>query len=171
MTLHDTATRLWKHLPHEERLAAAKAFFAETPAELAGVALGALAKARHMRPQAARKLPPDAQARVLASVLDPGEPLAQGLLVALHLAERRPLLAAFLDALGLPHEGGLLKEEADAAPPVGEEKARGAVASLSSFPPGQVLTYLNTLWLQDRERWAALEHAADWLPAQPGAPA
>ena len=41
MTLHDTATRLWKHLPHEERLAAAKAFFAGTPAELSGVALGA----------------------------------------------------------------------------------------------------------------------------------
>ncbi|MGE5126075.1 MAG: hypothetical protein ACM3PV_07275 [Betaproteobacteria bacterium] len=163
MTLHATATRLWKHLPPEERLAAANAFFAETPGELAGVALGALAKARHMRPQAARKLPPDAQARILASVLDPGEPLAQGLLVALHLAERRPLLAAFLDALGLPHEGGLLKEEADALPPVTEETARSAVSALSSFPPAQVLTYLNALWLQDRERWAGLERAGDWL--------
>ncbi len=164
MMLHATATRLWKHLPHDERLAAASAFFAETPPELAGVALGALANARHMRPQAARRLPPEAQARILASVLDPGEPLAQGLLVALHLAGRRPLLAAFLDALGLPHEGGLLKEEADSAPPVSEAAARGAVASLSSFPSGHVRTYLNTLWLQDPERWAALEHAGEWLP-------
>lgn len=167
MTLHPTATRLWKHLPHEERLAAASAFFAETPAELAGVALGALAKARHMRPQAARRLPPEAQARILASVLDPGEPLAQGLLVSLHLADRRPLLAAFLDALGLPHEGGLLKEEADSAPPVTEDKARGAVAALSSFPLAHVRTYLNALWLQDHERWGALEHAGDWLPESP----
>ncbi len=162
--LHATATRLWKHLPHEDRLAAANAFFAETPSELAGIALGALATARHMRPQAARRLPPEAQARILASVLDPGEPLAQGLLVALHLAGRRPLLAAFLDALGLPHEGGLLKEEADSAPPVGEEAARSAVATLSSVPASQVRAYLNTLWLQDPERWAALARAGEWLP-------
>ncbi len=165
MTLHATASRLWKHLPPEERLAATNAFFKETPAELAGIALGALVKARHMRPQAARRLPPDAQARILASVLDPGEPLAQGLLVALHLAERRPLLAVFLDALGLPHEGGLLKEEADQAPPATEEAARSAIAALSSFPAHQVLTYVNTLWLQDPERWNALEHAGDWIPA------
>ena len=163
MTLHTTATRLWKHLPPDERLAATTAFVKESPAELAGVALGALVKARHMRPQAARKLPPEAQARILASVLDPGEPLAQGLLVSLHLAERRALLAAFLDALGLPHEGGLLKEEADQAPPVSEAAARQAIAALTAFPPEQVRTYVNTLWLQDPERWAVLENAGDWI--------
>jgi len=168
MTLHPTATRLWKHLPQDERLRAANAFFTNTPAELGAMALGTLAKARHMRPQAARKLPPEAQSRILASTLDPGEPLAQGLLVALHLAERRSLLAAFLDALGLPHEEGLLKEEAETAPPLTEETARRAVAALSSFPREQVLTYLNTLLLQDAERWAALEHAAEWVEA--GAP-
>jgi hypothetical protein len=164
MTLHATATRLWKHLPPEERLAATQAFFKETPPELAGVALGALVKARHMRPQAARKLPADAQARILASVLDPGEPLAQGLLVALHLGERRPLLAAFLDELGLPHEGGLLKEEADQLPPVSEERARAAIAALGAYPTPQVRTYLNTLWIQDPERWSALAQAGDWIP-------
>jgi hypothetical protein len=164
MMLHDTATRLWKHLPPDERLAASQAFFKETPPELAGIALGAVVKARHMRPQAARKLPAEAQARILASVLDPGEPLAQGLLVALHLGERRPLLAAFLDALGLPHEGGLLKEEADQAPPVTADAARAAVGALGSHPPTHVRTYLNTLWLQDPERWAALEQAGDWIP-------
>lgn len=162
-TLHATATRIWKHLPPEDRLAATTAFFKEMPTELAGIALGAVVKARRMRPQAARKLPPDAQARILASVLDPGEPLAQGLLVSLHLAERRPLLAAFLDALSLPHEGGLLKEEADQAPPPSEEAARNAIAALGAFPPAHVRTYVNTLLLQDPERWAALEHAGEWI--------
>jgi len=156
MAFHPTATRLWKHFPPEERLAAATAFFAEPPPELAGTALGALVKARHLRPQAARALAPDAQARILATVLDPGEPLAQGLLVSLHLAHRRPLLGAFLDALSLPHENGVLKEEADSAEPVSPEKARAAVAALASFPAGQVRTYLNTLWLQDPDRWKAL---------------
>jgi hypothetical protein len=163
MALHTTATRLWKNLLPEERLAAATAFFAEPPPELAGAAVGALVKARHLRPQAARSLAPDAQARILATVLDPGEPLSQGLLVSLHLGHRRALLGAFLDALSLPHEDGVLKEEADAAPPATPEKAKAAVGALVSFPAGEVRTYLNTLWLQDPERWGALEDADDWL--------
>lgn len=157
MPFQTTATRLWKSLTPDERLRASAAFFAEPPPELAGTAVGALVKARHLRPQAARSLPPDAQARILATVLDPGEPLAQGLLVGLHLAERRPLLGAFLDALRLPHEDGILKEEADAAPPVDEAVARAALRALASFSPDEVRTYLNTLWLQDPERWQALE--------------
>lgn len=165
MAFHSTATRLWKGLAPEERLRATSAFFAEPPPELAGAALSALVKARHLRPQAARSLAPEAQARILATVLDPGEPLAQGLLVSLHLAARRPLLGAFLDALSLPHADGILKEEADDAPPVSEEQARAALATLGSFPPAEVRTYLNTLWLQDPDRWHALEAAAVTLPA------
>ena len=164
MPLLATATRVWKHLPPQDRLTAASSFFSEVPAELAGVALGALAKARKMRPQAARRLPIDAQARILATVLEPGEPLAQGLLVALHLADRRPLLAAFLDALKLPHEDGVIKEDAEGGPITAAE-ASIALQALASFPREQVLTYLNTLWLQDNERWAALEAAAEEVPA------
>ena len=33
----------------------------------------------------------------------------------------------------------------------------------------EVRTYLNTLWLQDPERWGALEGASDWLPYASGA--
>ena len=159
MTFHETATRLWKSLPPEDRLLAAAAFFRDPSPELAGSALSALVKARRMRPQAARALAPEAQARILATVLDPGESLAQGLLVDLHLGERRPLLGAFLDALGLPHEDGVLTEEADSAEPASVETARKAVAALGAFPRDQVETYLNTLWLQDEERWAALPEA------------
>jgi hypothetical protein len=43
------------------------------------------------------------------------------------------------------------------------EKARQAVEALVSFPRAQVLTYVNTLVLQDPERWAALAHAEEWL--------
>jgi hypothetical protein len=156
MPFQSTATRLWKHLPPEERRLAATAFFREPPQELAGSALEALVKARHLRPQAARALPQDAQARILASVHEPGEPLAQGLLVALHLGERRPLLTAFLDALGLPHENGVLSEDKDDGAPVSEDRLSAARRALESFPAAQVETYFNTLWLQDPERWAAL---------------
>lgn len=156
MQFHETSSRLWKSLPREERLLAAHAFFQEPSPDLYGSALGALAQARNMRPQAARALDPEAQARILATVLDPGESLAQGLLVALHLAERRTLLAAFLDALELPHEDGILTDEADAAPAPTAEAAGAAVEALGEFPAEQVRAYLNTLWLQDPERWATL---------------
>jgi hypothetical protein len=156
MAFHDSSTRLWKSLPREERLLAASAFFREPSPDLFGSALGVLAKARRMRPQAARALAPDAQARILATVIEPGESLAQGLLVSLHLGERRPLLGAFLDALALPHEDGVLTEEAESSAPASEEATRGAVRALASFPRDQVQTYLNTLWLQDPDRWGAL---------------
>jgi hypothetical protein len=164
-----TATRLWKRLTPQERLAAAARFWDEPPQEVLGSALAAIVKARGLRPQVARSLPAEARARALASVLDPGEPLAGSLLVALHLGERRALLAAFLDALGLPHENGILTEEADRRPPPAEDAARRAVgALLASFPARDLGVYLNTLWLQDPERWAALEGASGALPPHAG---
>jgi hypothetical protein len=169
MAFHETATRLWKALPHEERLRGAVAFFRDPSPDLVGSALATIVKARHMRPQAARTLTPEAQGRIIATVLEPGESLAQGLLVSLHLAERRPLLAAFLDALALPHEDGLLTEEAESAAPPSVESAKRAVRALSPYPRGQVEAYLNTLWLQDPERWSALPIALE--EADPERPA
>ena len=124
MSLEPTSVRIWKRLSPADRLAAAGALWAQPPTEVLGAALGVIVKARHLRPQAARALKPEEQARILASVLDPGEPVSSALLVTLHLAARRPLLVTFLDAVGLPHEDGVLKEEADALPPLGEAKAR-----------------------------------------------
>jgi hypothetical protein len=157
-----TAARLWKKLSRDERSSAAASFWKETPPEVAGPALAAVVQARHMRPQVARSLPPDEQARALASVLNLGEPVAASLLVALHLGERRPMLATFLDAAGLPHENGVLKDDAgDEAIP--ESAARKGVDALraAGHAPEQVRTYLNTLWLQDPDRWTALEALPD----------
>ena len=137
MAFHATATRLWKSLTPDERLRAAAVFFAEPPPELIGAAIGALVKARHLRPQAARALAPDAQARILATVLDPGEPVAQGLLVGLHLAERRPLLGAFLDALKLaargrhPEGGGRRRAPGERG---GRARGRGRALRVSRRP-------------------------------------
>ena len=161
MLFEDTAARLWKRLPREERLAAANAFWAESPSETVGAALAAVVKARHMRPQVARSLPPAEQARVLASVADLGEPLAASLLVALHLGERRALLATFLDAAGLPHENGLLKDEGEMAPLDPSAVRAGLEALREKYSPQEVRTYLNTLWLQDPDRWMALADLPD----------
>lgn len=165
MGLEPTATRIWKRLTPAEKLAATTEFWREPPVELLGGALGAIVKARKLRPQVARSLSAEEKARALAGVLDPGETVAASLLVALHLGQRRPLLRAFLDAVGLAHEDGILKEEADQElAPVGEAAARAGVAALArAFPRHEVETYLNTLWHQDPERWAALEKSPEWL--------
>jgi hypothetical protein len=165
MAFETTAVRLWKRLTPAERQAAAEAFWKEPAQEVLGSALGVLIKARHMRPQAARALPPDAQARILATVLDPGEGVAAALLVSLHLSSRRPILTAFLDAVGLPHENGVLKDEGAAAEaPLSADAARAGVRRLAeSFPRNEVETYLNTLWLQDPDRWGVLADNPSWL--------
>jgi hypothetical protein len=155
MRFERTATRLWKRLGREDRVAAATAFWRDTPQEVAGTALAAIVRARHLRPQVARSLDEEEKARSLAAVLDPGETVASALLVALHLGARRSMLATFLDAAGLPHEDGILKDDDTA--PLSEAAARAGVQALAaSYPRPDVETYLNTLWLQDPERWDAL---------------
>jgi len=162
--LETTATRLWKRLSREERLGAARHFFQEPPQELLGSALGAIIKVRKLRPQVARALPPEEQARTLAVVSDPGEPLAASLLVALHLGERRAMLSTFLDAVGLAHEDGLLKDDEELSAPLSEEAAKKGVAALAAaFPKPWLELYLNVLWMQDPQRWAVLEQGPEWL--------
>ena len=73
------------------------------------------------------------------------------------------MLATFLDAAGLPHENGVLKDDDAGEEAVGEDAARKGVAALraAGHSAEQVRTYLNTLWLQDPERWKSLEGLAD----------
>jgi hypothetical protein len=163
MRFEPTASRIWRGLAREERRLAAAAFMKDPVPELYAAALGAIVRQRRMRPQAARAMPLDEQASALAGILDPGEPLAGSLLVALHLAERRPLLGAFLDAIGLPHEDGVMKEEADTKPLDPERVAAAARQLAERFPPEQVATYFSVLRLQDPERWSVLERAAEGL--------
>lgn len=164
MKLETSATRVWKRLGREDRLAAARHFWASPPQDSLGAALNTVARTLHMRPQSARTLDDERKAAAIASVADPGEPLASSLLVSLHLGDRRPLLAAFLDAAGLVHDNGLLADEP--AAPIEEGAARRGYEALSrSFPPEQVRTYLNTLWLQDPERWGVLERVLADAPS------
>jgi hypothetical protein len=155
-----SAGRIWRRLGRDERLAAARHFWSDPASEAVGLADTAIVKVLHVRPQAVRTLGAERKAAALASVGDPSELLAASLLVALHLGERRALLAAFLDAAGLPHDQGLLAEDASAGPVPEDAARRGVEAVRAAFPLDQVRTYLNTLWLQDHDRWEALERAA-----------
>jgi hypothetical protein len=64
-------------------------------------------------------------------------------------------MGAFLDALGIQHEDGLIANEN--VEPAGAEKVRAAAAELGrSYPAEDVALYLSTLMWQDPDAWAPL---------------
>jgi hypothetical protein len=161
MPFETSAHRLWKTLGREERLEAARAFW-ERPSETAAIAAAReIVGILKVRPQAFGKVPLEQRVRAVAGLASPPEVLAEALILALHMEKRRELLGAFLDALGIAHEEGLIAEDAVFDPPT-PERARAALAALSGrFGEAAIRVYWNALWLQDRERWGALEGALE----------
>jgi hypothetical protein len=97
----------------------------------------------------------DRKARHLATLGSVPDSVAARALIVYHLAEQRPMMSAFLDALGIEHEDGLIKEES-VKPDAG--KIGSAVAQLGQqFPAEDVRLYLTTLLSQDPETWGALQ--------------
>ena len=77
------------------------------------------------------------------------------LLVSYHLAHQRPMMAAFLDALGIAHDNGLITEDPKGADSAEQVKRRPRRASGRVSGRGRRL-YFETLLLQDPDTWAAL---------------
>lgn len=161
MPFETTTHRLWRTLSREDRLDAARAFWRRPPEEAALAAAREIVQILKVRPQAFHKVPLEQRVRAVAGLASPPEALAEALLVALHVESRRELLGAFLDGLGVAHEEGMIAEDAEFQPP-SEAAVRAAAATLAErFGPDRLRVYWNTLWLQDRERWAALETVAE----------
>jgi hypothetical protein len=150
-----TPSRLWKQMTAEQRLRAASALWRDDQATNDQMHAALLiAKQMKFRPKTVAGLADDRKARYLASVLDLPEDLAARMLVLYHVTEQRPMMGAFLDALGIAHENGLIQQE-DVKPDAA--KVATAAAELASkFPPGDVQLYLNTLLSQDPDTWDAL---------------
>ena len=162
-----TPSRLWKQMTAEQRLRAASALWGD--GEATGEQMQAallIAKQMKFRPKTVSGLDVDRKARYLASVADLPDELAGRLLVLYHLAEQRPMMGAFLDALGIPHENGLIQD--DAVTP-DTAKITAAVAAIAREYPGHdVSLYLNTLLSQDPESWAVLEGVPEVGASPPG---
>lgn len=156
--------KLWKRIPLERRTEAATAFWQddEESVEQQAEALLALASHYRFRPKTVRSLPLDKKVRYLASLPALSDVVAGRVLVAFHLATKRPMLSAFLDALGIAHDNGVLTAEELKAPE--PERLKEAVAKLrAEFPADDVDLYFQTLLVQDPETWGGL---ADLLPTQ-----
>ena len=139
----------------EQRLRAARALWNEAEARTEQVqAVGAIAKQFKFRPKTVAGLDQDKKARYLTSVASVSDELAAKLLVVYHLAEQQPMMSAFLDAIGVAHENGLIKDDAGAPDPA--RVAGAATAIATSYPAEDVAIYLNTLLWQDPQTWGVL---------------
>lgn len=153
-----TPARLWRSLEADERVLSARAFFTHAWGDPAARREGemAIARALRFREDAVRKLPIEKRAAYLAKAVQPPDSLAGSLLLALHLEERRELLGAFLDALGVPHERGMIAEDHDLKPFAQEALAHAAGALDARFPAREVDVYLAALLALDSGTWEGL---------------
>jgi hypothetical protein len=155
---------LWKGVSEERRLDAARSFYEDKSLkEFQGAADTYIARLKNFRPQFVKKLPMEKRASYLAHLPLSGE-LASQLLVSYHFAKQRPLMGAFLDALGIQNDQGLIPEGVDPEKPSAEKLAEAAAAARNSFPAEDVDLYFQVLQSQAPEVWGGLaEHSK--LPA------
>ena len=150
--------QLWASLDPDVRVAAARALYAhdwgESPTRRE--ADFAIMHGMRFRETAVRQLSVDKRAHYLARSVRPTDSLAGSLLLALHLEQRRAMLSAFLDALKIPHENGLISEDHDMKPPAAASLEKAAKTLRDQFPPDEVELYLATLYVLDSETWAGL---------------
>jgi hypothetical protein len=149
-------SQLWKRLSSERKLIAADAFWQdENAATEQAEAVVMIAQRIKFRIRSVQALPRDKKARHLVNLGAVSELVAARLLVAYHLHHQRAMMAAFLDALGIAHDDGLIAEEELQAPSA--DRLRDAARTIgTSYPAEDVALYLATLTWQDPETWAGL---------------
>ena len=147
-------------MPLDKRVLAADAFWRDVDspdiAAQHAEAIGALARRLNFRVRSLQSLPIERRAKHLAQMSDVSDTIATRALIAYHFTTQRPLMAAFLDALGIAHEDGLITVE-DVTPPAAETMATAVQSVRSAFPAEDVDLYLRTLTTLDGQTWGELE--------------
>ena len=149
-------SQLWKQLDPDRKRQAADAFWRdENAANEQAEAIGLIAQRIKFRLKSVITMPVEKKSQYVLSMPAVSEMLAARLLVAYHLAHQRPMMGAFLDALGISHEQGIIAEE-DVKPPSADALKQAASSLAASYPAGDVSLYLSTLVWQDPDTWGAL---------------
>ena len=154
-------SRLWKDMPAEKRLVAADAFWREEQSDVQLQhmdAVATIARRLNFRAKSVFALPVERKAKHLSQLADVSDAVATRALISYHFTAKRDLMAAFLDALEIKHENGLINEESVPAP--SKERIAAAITTLkATFPPEDVDLYLRTLSALDEDTWAEVEAA------------
>jgi hypothetical protein len=162
-----TPARLWKRMTADQRANVARAFWRDEQATDDQVqAVMLISQQKKFRPKTVVSLDEERKARHLASLANLPEALAARTLVVYHLAEQRPMMRTFLDALGIPHEDGLIQE--DGAKPDPAKIPEAVQQLVDQYPKSDVVLYLSTLLCQDPETWQGLEDAVASLDESKG---
>ena len=148
-------------MPPERRKQAAELFWDdEQSAEQQVEACATIATQMKFRAKSVLNLPVEKKTRYLVTLPNVSDAVAARALVNYHLGLQRPMMGEFLDALGVAHEEGLIKEDAVLKPD--SEKLRAAAAQISSkYPAEDVSLYLSTLVSQDPDTWGDLAEVAE----------
>jgi hypothetical protein len=150
-----TPSRLWKQMNSAQRLASARAFWADDEAVDDQVQAALLiAQQKKFRPKTVVSLDLDRKSKHLASLASLPDSIAGRVLVLYHLTDQRALMGRFLDELGIEHEDGLIK--ADDVKPDPAKLGPAAATVAREFPSDDVRLYLTTLLCQDPETWGGL---------------
>src|SRR6266850_3795186 len=105
-------SQLWKQLGADRKKDAAEAFWRDdSAANEQAEAIGLIAQRIKFRLKSVITMPVEKKAQYVAAMPAVSEMLAARLLVAYHLAHQRPMMGSFLDALGVAHEEGIIKDE------------------------------------------------------------
>ena len=149
-------SRIWKRMAAERRATAAELFWSdEQSAEQQVDACATIATQMKFRPKTVLSLPLDKKARYLVNLPNVSDAIAARALVNYHLGTQRAMMGEFLDALGIAHEDGLIKDETVVKP--GSEKLRAAAGQLAEkYPAEDVSLYFSTLVSQDPDTWGEL---------------
>lgn len=158
--MSDRPSHLWRDMPVDKRVVAAAAFWRDTdsPDIVAqhAEATGSLARRLNFRVRSVQALPIERRARHLAQLTDVSDAVATRALIAYHFEAQRPLMGAFLDALEIAHDNGLITSE-DLDPPPADKLVSAVQAIRSTFPSDDVELYLRTLATLDGETWTHLD--------------
>jgi hypothetical protein len=149
-------SKLWKRMPAEQRLAAAELFWGdEESVDQQLEAIAAIAAHMKFRAKSVLSLPLDRKVKYLTTLPSISDTIAARALVSYHLDRQREMMGAFLDALGIVHQNGLIKDETLAKPD--REKLGAAAADLAGkYPAEDVALYFSTLVSQDPDTWGEL---------------
>jgi len=162
-----TPARLWKRMTSEQRLKAARAFWADEEAADDQVQAALLiAQHKKFRAKTVISLDDERKARHLASLPSLPETIAARALVVYHLAEQRPMMGAFLDVLGISHENGVIQD--DEVKPDAAKIGPASDQIAKEYAAEDVSLYLNTLLCQDPATWGGLEGVVNRLDVAAG---
>jgi hypothetical protein len=151
-----TASRVWRQLPNEIRIAVCQIFWAETKGIEKQIVIASLAKAKNLREVFVRKSSTERLVNWTATTLTLPDPILDDLLKKYLLHEHRAVIVSFLDLLQIPHSNGMIDEKFDYATLTKERVQEAARSLLASADRTGAELYLKYLVLQG-EPWTGIE--------------